>query len=229
MSFVFAQAPSPFARWVGPYSPSRGTKKSGFRFHKKKLGTWVARANTLEFWQVDRSPGVSALEALVQKSWGNGRILLLPDGTVIKPDQSGDGRRYLIGHIRGPIVVVRPDMTRFDYSGSHSLTPGKLWPGPRTTGIECKIDSSGRISCTWGIPATLGTLEQTVPVSGQHPQIAAALRAARPGVVDARVRIQSGGAVITSSDGGDDDDLVPHYLGQIDVACWPSVANWVVS
>ncbi len=233
MGFSFTPAPTPFPRWMGPYSPARGVKTwSGFRFHRSTLGVWVRAADSLlEFWQIERSSGVTAVEALVRGAWGHGRVLFMPDGRIIKPDPSGDGTRYFIGTIQGSIVLVRPDGTRFDVSASQGLAPGDPWPGPGTTGIECKIDHAGRITCNWGLPVPLGTVRQEVQFWGADAALAAGLRAARPGATEARVRVQTGGVVITNKHGNDELDPVwaPHYIGRIDVSCLPFDTSWIVN
>ena len=107
---VFEVERSPFPRWWGPFSPARGTY-SGFRFHQKRLGTWVENEYGKAFWALVDSPGVAALARTILQEWHGGRVLLLPNGLVIKPLQ-GDlevGQRVLVGRFRGPVVLERPD------------------------------------------------------------------------------------------------------------------------
>lgn len=229
MSAVFTPAPTPFARWVGPYSPARGNK-SGFRFYRGRLGVWVRADDVEAFWQVEPCSGAQGLEQLVKVVWGHGRVLLLPDGKVIKPAPAGDGARFLVGRLRGAIVLVRPDGTRFDLSATRNLDRGELWPGPSTTGIECRIDWKGRILCDWETPTDLGKLSQTMQITGPDPDLASGLRKARPGMTAARVRVQAGGAVITNGDSNDDYSVVwtPRYVGHIDLRSWPRASQWIV-
>lgn len=229
MGTVFTPAPQPFARWVGPYSPARG-RKSGFRFHKGRLGVWVPVDSLETFWTAESSPGARGLQQLVKDVWGQGRVLLLPDGKVIKPDPEGDGTRYLIGRLRGAVVLERPNGTLFDLADARSLDGGAPWPGPSTTGIECKIDGKGRILCDWELPTERGKLCPTVQITGPDPDLAAGLRHARPGKSGARVRVQIGGAVITNGDENDDFGVVwrPRYVGRIDLRSWPRAADWIV-
>ena len=57
---IFEAEAVPFPRWLGPFSPARGTY-SGFRFHHGRIGTWVENSDGREFWTVADSPGVQAL------------------------------------------------------------------------------------------------------------------------------------------------------------------------
>jgi hypothetical protein len=229
MGTTFAALTSPFPSWCGPYSVARGSK-SGFRFREGRLGSWVENAGLRAFWEVEASPGVTALERLVGRRWGSGRVLLLPDGRVAKPDPDPEKPciRYLIGRLTGPVIVESPDGVRCDLS--QPLRPGARWPGPPTTGLECKIDSAGRLECEWELTARLGRLAETRTMWAPDPALAAGLRAARPGMSSARVRVQVGGAVITRREDTDGDDVswVPRFVGRIDPARWPFDEAWVV-
>ena len=235
MTLTFIPATTPFPRWCGPYSVARGTQKSGFRFLRGRLGAWVERSGALEFWTVESSPGVTALERLVQRHWGSGRVLLLPDGHVVKPDPDPTKActRYLIGRVHGSVIVERPDGTRCDLLQTQHLRPGELWHGPGTTGIECKIDSTGRLECEWELSAATGRLAQTHQMWGADTVLAAGLRQARPRMVTsgARVRVQVGGTIITVREDEDYDDVVwtPRFVGRIDVKQWPHEARWVIA
>ncbi len=222
---------SPFPRWVGPYGVARG-KRSGFRFHQGRLGVWVMSASGLrEFWTAESSPGAKAIEQLVRMHWGAGRVLFLPDGYVTKPDPQNECTRYLVGRIDGPMTLERPDGSRFDLSPVRHLLPGGPWLGPRTTGIESTIDSTGRLECEWELTLPSGRLKQTCPIWGPDPILAAGLRAARPDQGSARVRVQLGGAVITMQEDDDKDGLGwhPRFVGCIDSAKWGFEPSWVAA
>jgi hypothetical protein len=182
------------------------------------------------FWTVEPSPGVTALEQLVRRHWGTGRVLLLPDGRVAKPDPDPEKpcTRYFIGRLTGPVVIDSPEGERCDLS--RDLPPGARWLGPATTGLECKIDSAGRLECEWELTARYGRIAQTHPMWGPDAALAAGLRAARPGMSSARVRVQVGGAVITRREEVDQDDVswVPRFVGRIDPSRWPFDEGWVV-
>lgn len=232
MTTTFSATQNPFPRWVGPYSVARGTK-SGFRFRKGRLGTWVEESpGRREFWEAEPSAAVKAIERLVREHWHHGRVLLLPDGHVAKPDpdRAGDCIRYLIGRIHGSVAVVKPDGTRFDLSRVQHLRPGAPWPGPHTTGIEVKIDSTGQLNCEWELAAALGRLVQSHPMWGRDPALATGLRAARPGLSSARVRVQIGGAVVTMQEDDEKHDKRwrPRFVGHIDIKKWPFDPAWVM-
>jgi hypothetical protein len=225
MSIIFTAAASPFARWEGPYSVARGTK-SGFRFYQDRLGSWVELRNVREFWAVASSPGTIALTQLVKQHWGSGRVLLSPDGHVMKPDPEAPAIRHRIGHVQGNLVVVRPNGVRFDMSNTQHLRPGDAWLGPPTTGIECVLDRTGRLECDLKFATPSGQDAQTITVWGPDGALGHGLQAARPGVGGARVRVQYGGAVITRSE--EEETLMARYVGKIDAMRWPFNTRWVV-
>src|ERR1700730_17051381 len=105
-SFTFKTESTPFPRWLGPFSPARGTR-SGFRFHQGLLGTWVSDDEGMSFWPIVDSQGARDITILVRGEWGGGRVLFLPNGFVVKPLQADDeiGQRALIGRWRGAIVL----------------------------------------------------------------------------------------------------------------------------
>lgn len=139
-TFTFQPEPQPFPRWMGPFSPARGTR-SGFRFHQGRLGTWVSHNAGSTFWPVTDSRGAREIATLVRSKWRGGRVLFLPNGFVVKPLQSDDevGQRALIGRFRGAIVLERPGQPSFDLSKPGALRPGDPWRGPATTGLECAL------------------------------------------------------------------------------------------
>lgn len=172
-----------------------------------------------------------SLEQLVRQHWGSGRVLLLPDGYVVKPDPdpSKPCTRYLIGRLQGWLVIEKPDGTRCDLSQPKPLHPGEPWPGPPTTGIECKIDLRGGLVSEWDLEAPGGRLVQTHRMWEPDPVLAAGLRAARPGMPNARVRVEIGGAVVTMREAEEkgDSQWAPCFIGRIDVEQWPFEADWV--
>jgi hypothetical protein len=198
-SFRFEPERRPYPRWMGPFSPARGTR-SGFRFHQGRLGTWVENDCDLSFWPVRDSDAAELLADVVRRQWGGGRVLLLPTGLVVKPLQ-GDyevGRRVAIGRFRGSIVLQRPDGDAFDLDKPGHLQPGDPWPGPKTTGLECAIQSDGSLVCRWYHPTSLGYEVITKQLHGPDRRLASAFRGARPGNQGGRVRVTANGHVITN-------------------------------
>lgn len=226
-AFTFQPEVSPFPRWLGPFSPARGTY-SGFRFHYGRLGTWVTNPVGLEFWPIIDSRSAQALAQLVLAHWGGGRILLLPNGFVIKPLQ-GDhevGRRVLIGQFRGPVILERPEGRDFDLSNPGELNPGDPWPGPKTTGIECTIQLDGSLDCAWYHPTLQGRDEVRCRMQGPDWRLAGSFRRARPGVSGGRVRVTANGHVITNREERD-GTWISLYVGHIAPESWPQRKEWV--
>jgi hypothetical protein len=221
-SFTFEAQARPFPRWMGPFSPARGTN-SGFRFHGGKLGTWVGDDFQREFWPIVDSPGSIALTNLVINRWGGGRVLLLPSGFVIKPLQkdSDVGKREFLGKFSGSVVLKKPTGGVFDLSTPGNLRPGDRWPGPKTTGLECAIGDSGALNCTWYHPIPLGREDVTKQLRGQDPSLIAGFRKCRPSV-GGRVRITASGHIITNRQLG--GNWIAYYVGRIDPAAWK--ADW---
>lgn len=202
-SFTFKSELEPFPRWMGPFSPARG-KRSGFRFDRGRLGTWVNDDFGTGFWPVVDSPGVREITALVTAKWGGGRLLFLPNGFVVKPlqDDLEVGLRVLIGRFDGAIVLERPGQSRFDLSNPGALDPGDPWPGPKTTGLECAIQSDGRLVCTWYHPSALGQDIVSEHLQGPDRSLEDGFRAARPGEAGGRIRITANGHIITNREEG---------------------------
>ena len=225
MSVNFAAVSTPFPRWWGPFSPARGTR-SGFRFHERRLGTWVGDDEGLSFWPVKRSSGLAKLEKLVLDTYGGGRVLLLPNGTVVKPLQRDveRGKRAYLGEFTGDVVLEKSDGGTFSFASPGPLKAGDPWPGPNTTGLECVIKSTGALECTWSHPAEHGRDTETKQLMPPNATLAKGFRVARPGESVGRVRVTARGHVITNrNDRGRWKCL---YVGCIDCAKWPDLDEW---
>ncbi len=146
--FTFKPLEKPYPAWMGPYSPARGNT-TGFRFHQERLGTWSSGEYGRSFWQVRNNQASSAIATLVRREWGGGRVLFLPAGYLVKPLQGDEerGKRVLIGHFNGSVVLKQPDGSLFDMSNPGGIQPGQPWPGPTTTGLECVIQNNGVANC----------------------------------------------------------------------------------
>jgi hypothetical protein len=226
-TFSFAVERRPFPRWWGPFSPARGIY-SGFRFHRRRLGTWLQNEHGLEFWPLLDSPGARSLARTVLDEWGGGRVLLLPNGLVIKPLQ-GDhevGRRVLLGRFQGPVVLERADGGVFDLSKPGQIAPGAPWPGPKTTGLECAIQTDGSLACTWYHPTTMGRDEVRELLHGPDRSLATAFRSARPQHTGGRVRVTANGHVITNRQQLD-GAWISLYVGRIAPDSWPHQRQWI--
>jgi hypothetical protein len=226
-SFTFTAVRRPFPRWLGPFSPARGTY-SGFRFHSSRFGTWVGNDDGKSFWPLVHCAGAQAIASIVLGEWGGGRVLLLPNGLAIKPLQ-GDmevGRRVVIGRFQGSVVVDKLDGTVFDLSNPGELRPGDPWPGPRTTGLECAIQSDGALVCTWYHPSAQGRDEVSYQLRGPDASLVLGFRKARPGDTGGRVRITANGRVITNRQLWN-GAWVSTYIGQTNPGDWADWSGWV--
>ncbi len=213
----------PFPRWMGPYSPARGTS-CGFRFHGDRLGTWVDSEAGRFFWGLASSPGSRVITDLVLGEWGGGRVLFLPNGFVVKPLQGDDevGRRALIGRFRGSIELQRAGDTNFDLAHPPGTVPGRAWNGPSTTGLECILDREGMLACTWYHPTEWGRNEVRELLRLPDPVLAAGFRMARRGQSGGRVRVTAHGHVITNRETRP-GTWVCMYAGRIEPS---SLAGW---
>jgi hypothetical protein len=226
MSFTFEPEPRPFPQWMGPFSPARGIK-SGFRFHEGRLGTWVSTQTGNAFWQTVDCQGARSIASLVRAEWGGGRVLLLANGFVIKPLQDEEvGRRVLIGRFHGSIVLARPNQSTFDLSRPGNLTPGDVWPGPSTTGLECAIQQNGSLICSWYHPTPLGRDEISEQLHDSDSSLAAGFRRARPGNHGGRIRVTANGHVITNRQ-DENGDWRTIYVGRIDPTNWANWQRWI--
>ncbi len=226
MSFTFDAANPPFHGWLGPFSPARG-KYSGFRFHQGRLGTWVANEDLREFWPVMDSPGVRTLTALVLGTWHGGRVLLLPNGLVIKPLQDAHvGLRVVIGRFEGPVVLECPGGGGFDMSQPGALAAGNVWPGPKTTGLECALEPDGSIQCEWYHPRTWGQEVVHEVLLSASPPRSAAFRAARPMDPGGRVRVTANGHMITNRQ-VPNGTWITLYIGHLATESWPHRKEWI--
>jgi hypothetical protein len=225
MSFEFTPYSQPFPRWWGPFSPARGTT-TGFRFHGGLLGTWVEDDDTRGFWTIKRSTGLAKLEKLVLERYRGGRVLLLPNGTVVKPLQRDDerGKRVYIGEFSGDVILETPDGNEFSLESPGALKPGGRWTGPRSTGLECVIQKNGALECTWYHPVALGRDTESRQMIGPSAALARGFRLAR-GVDVGRVRVTAKGHVITNRKVGQEWQCF--YVGSIDPASWPHLEEWI--
>jgi hypothetical protein len=224
MSFEFTAFREPFPEWHGPYSPARGTT-SGFRIRGGRLKTVVDTEDGREEWIVSQSIGARSLQELVCRQWIGGRVLLLPNGLVIKPSPQGDGQCWVIGQIHGPVVLEAPDGSEFDLHDPGSLEAGDIWPGPTTTGIECVINgSTGALRAEIRIPTPTGCLRGDHEVVGPDGSLARGFKIARPGDHAGRVRVTANGHVITNRNQRGHWECV--YVGRINVAKWAHHQEW---
>lgn len=226
-SFMFDPEQRPYPRWMGPFSPARGTR-SGFRFHQGRLGTWVDDGIHMSFWSLAECKGARCLADLVRGEWGGGRVLLLPTRVVVKPLQGDSevGHRVVIGRFRGPILLERPDGSTFNLDAPGHLQPGDPWPGPHTTGLECAIQSDGSLSCQWYHPTELGREAILEELHGADRTLIDGFNRARPGDAAGRVHVAANGHVTTNRQTRT-GMWMPSYVGRIDLAAWTNWNQWI--
>lgn len=227
--FAFIPEKPPYPRWLGPYTPSRGSY-SGFRVRNGRVGVWAGSDDGYEFWPIVESEGTRALSRLVSQQWGGGRILMLPSGVVIKPLQEEDERakRVVIGRFGGAIVLDRNRPRRFDLSNPGPIKAGEVWPGPKSIGLECVMKPDGSLTCSWFHPADWGQDEERALLFGGNPNLAAAFRTARPTDTGGRVRITEHGHVITNRQ-LHDGTWTTLYVGRVAPSDFPQPHQWMES
>jgi hypothetical protein len=211
---------------MGPFSPARGIR-SGFRCRNGRVGTWVGY-DELEFWTMAAGRGANVLAEFVSRHWSGGRVLLLPNGYVVKPLQKDVevGFRVLVGRFEGPIRLERWGEAPFDLSDVSRFRPGDLWTGPASTGLECTIRGDGSLACTWYHPAPWGRDDSTHLLRGADSSLASGFRAARPGETTGRVRITANGCVITKRQHAD-GTWTTHFVGSVERKAWGNWSRWI--
>lgn len=222
MAFEFIPEAKPFPRWLGPYSPARGSQ-CGLRVREGQLGACVHSADGSEFWTVRENASVLSLVDLVRRTWRGGRLLFLPTGHVIKPLQDEDerGKRVLVGRFRGRLVLVNPGGTDFDLA-EPGTGVGERWHGPSTIGLEAVIDGNGALTCTWYQPTGWGVDKERAHLRGPDANLATGFRRCRHGETGGRVRLTAHGHVTTNRQERN-GDWTCRYVGWIDGRTW---SNW---
>lgn len=220
---IFQPETLPFPRWYGPYSPARG-RNSGFRIRGGVLGATAVSDEGLEFWTARQTQGVRDLVRLVQTHWQGGRVVLLPNGFVVKP-LPNDTERVLIGRANDALALTTNSCSVFDFSNLRYLTPGSLWPGPGTIGLECTIRVDGSLSSQWFRSTEYGQEQTQELLAGPNPALAEGFKQARLGLNAGRVRITVGGHVITNREG--DGDWRPYYAGRVVESVYDNWERWI--
>lgn len=227
MTFFFTPEPKPFRLWLGPFVAARGWT-ADFRVRSKKFGAIVRTTNGERFWSAVETRGLKQMTALVCANWSGGRVLLLPDGHVVKPLQEEDerGRRVLIGRYRGAFALRKTDGSQFDLGTADDYQPGSPWLGPSSIGLECKIQEDGSLHCTWWQHLSHGAFERTMQVCGPDRELFRGFRAARPGMTRGRVLVTISGHVITKNE-IESNDWRSVYVGRIDLKNWIHDPSWI--
>lgn len=189
----------PFDRWMGPYSAARGLRH-GLRFHGGDLGVWVNGGSGSNFWTVLSNSSVERLSRTVLQTWGGGRLLLLPNGYIVKPLPGDDerGKRVIVGTFSGPLVLANDDEDEFEFSDPPNQKPGARWDGPSTLGLECVMETDGSVRCDWYHPNDYGRMSDNAVLAGPSTARARSFRAARPGESSGRVHFTPNGHITTN-------------------------------
>ena len=227
MSTSFTPMNLPFPMWLGPYSPRRGTY-SGWRVNGGRLVATVYSRGRQENWQAVEDDGIKALCRHVSWHFGGGRVLILPSGHVVKPDQEGWRQRYVIGSLCGIPRLHNASGGVFDMSGPKGISPGQMWPGPASTGIECVIRTKGQMTSNRVFDLGNGEEEEALQVVSSACHIWRAFREVRH-ANGGRVRVTCLGVILTNHNHGSRHrpDWSTHYLGTIDLDDWRHHNEWV--
>ena len=221
----FFPSESPFPYWTGPYSPARGN--SGFRVKNGQLGTWVNTDEGRSFCVALRTEGVIKLTELVRANWQGGRLLFLPSGLIVKPLQQENeaGMRVVVGYFEGGLKL-ETDRGAFDFS-STDFTPGEVWRGPGSVGLECTLKSDGSLVTSWQRPTGYGAEKYSERISLANSDLISGFRKARPHDSGGRVRITVCGHVITNRE--TKDGWKAFYVGRVDVDKFSNWQRWIQS
>jgi hypothetical protein len=179
----------------------------------------------LEFAGVADCAGRQSIIDVVRRHWDGGRILILPNGMVVKPHQTNEDDRVgrsLIGQISGSLVVKRSSGTRCDLGSSLGLYAGDSWPGPSSGHLTCVISESGALKCSWYHPTDHGRDYVKCELRGADEDLAEGFREARPWDTCGRVQICYGGHVLTRTSRG-----AVRYVGWIDPETLGDWRDWI--
>ena len=227
--------PAPHPKWHGPYSVVPG-RSSGLRVRRGAIEAQLWRNGYAETWVIDDSKGNRSLIATVQATYGGGRLLLLPNGAVIKPvASSSEGERRLLGHWWGTLTLVSPLGQRICTTEANllvhprggtprSLRPGDPWPGPSTTGLRCRIDPSGALYAKTWHASRWGRTEVDASVSGTSRLLFTSYLLAGGHRSGGSVRLLEGGHVVMPSH--DAGGGLARYVGYVPPSTLPTISDW---
>ena len=225
--FEYVGEKPPYRRWWGPYSAATGTTY-GFRVREGKFGVWHRGDAGLEFWTAPETPAVLALIHDVQRAWrGGGRLLLLPNGYIVKPLQNDGDRniRAFIGTFRGSLVVRGPRGECLNYSDPARVQPGEEWSWPNTTGLAAVMQEDGALRCSWVHPDDSGKLKTECLITGANAKLYAGFRLRRIESTG-RVHIHPGGHVTQNCDIGFGNWRC-RYVGRLGLGKLDDWSGWV--
>ena len=167
MRFIPVKFPIPY--WSGPYSPAAG-KMTGMRVRKGYAGAWCDTIVGLKFFHFEKSNGADSLSSLVKVNFNDGgRIVILPNGYVIKPenDKVKVGYQRLIGKIKGEITIPQI-YENFVLGPTSKFEAGSKWKGPHGGAIRCTIKDDGSIHTKWSVPNDKGASEYKKQLTGPN-------------------------------------------------------------
>ena len=158
MKFIPVKFPIPY--WTGPYSPAAGVK-TGTKVKFGYAGAWCDTKVGLKFRTFEKSEGADLLSKLVINEFnGGGRIVILPNGYVLKPENDDDavGYQRLIGKIEGDIIfpLIKEN---FKLGPAIEFELGSKWEGPLGGAVKCTVGDDGAIHTSWSVPCETGAKE----------------------------------------------------------------------
>jgi len=233
--FEFTPNPNPHPLWHGPYSPVPG-RSNGLRVRRGTAEALMRRGGYSETWAIEDSPGARALVESVYIAYGGGRLLLLPNGAVIKPTPwSNEGERRLVGSWSGRFTLVSPSGLRLCTSDPKIMvkpvgTPRRLirsgddWPGPSSQGLRCRIDPSGALFARTWHASRWGRTEVDFPIAPGDVMRALSYRLAGGHTSGGSVRLLEGGHLVMPAH--DADGGIARYVGYVPPSQLPSISAW---
>lgn len=221
MKFVPEKAPFPY--WLGPYSPARGN--TGFRIKNGELGAWINTDEGRSFCVAQNTDGVSNLTKLVKQHWQGGRLLFLPTGIIVKPLQNEDeaGLRVVVGRYEGGFKI-KTETGVIDLS-TQEYSPGSVWTGPSSVGLECTIKPDGSLQTSWQQPSDYGQEQYREKITGPDPSLMAGFKKARPHDSGGRVRVTVCGHAITNRETR--EGWKAFYVGKIKPSQFGKWDKWI--
>ena len=235
VDFTFIPSASPHPLWHGPYSPVPG-RSNGLRVRRGTAEALLHRGGYSETWVIENSPGARALVESVYIAYGGGRLLLLPNGAVIKPSPwSNEGERRLVGSWSGRFTLVSPSGLRLCTSDPKIMvkpvgTPRRLirsgddWPGPSSQGLRCRIDPSGALFARTWHASHWGRTEVDFPIAPGDVMRALSYRLAGGHTSGGSVRLLEGGHLVMPTH--DADGGLARYVGYVPPFQLPSISVW---
>ncbi|MGB9863613.1 MAG: hypothetical protein ACPLPQ_07390 [Candidatus Saccharicenans sp.] len=144
-----------FRWWFGRYGRLIGGSYWKVALNNEILVIWNINSDTKVVLQAKHSPEIKKLAEAVNDakkimgSYGGGTFSINEFGQVIVPSADGNGKRILVGEIKGPILLKNPfsnnqDNKWIDISDDSGFKCGDPWPFPYL-GVVYRLSANDRI------------------------------------------------------------------------------------